>query len=146
MRIMISSCAVRSRPVGKIFGELRFAVRSPPDCASANPPLRCAASAPVHGRIEPVGDDLRHLVAVLFQHHHVSVTVDAKVGDCPCQSVKQRRWDLTSASTRCVCDYCCIIAQYSANIRLISVTSLVRVSASMSRMRDFCGFRLSAAT
>jgi len=44
-------------------------------------PLRCAASAPVHGRIEPVGDDLRHLVAVLFQHHHVSVTVDAKVGE-----------------------------------------------------------------
>ena len=37
-------------------------------------------------------------------------------------------------------------AQYSANILLISFTSLVRVSASMSKMRDFCGFRVSPAT
>src|SRR5262245_20713316 len=35
----------------------------------------------LHGPIEPVGDDLRNLVAVLFQHHHVTVTADAKVGE-----------------------------------------------------------------
>jgi hypothetical protein len=34
--------------------------------------------------------------------------------------------------------------QYSLNIRLISDKSFVRVSASMSKMRDFCGLSVSA--
>lgn len=35
--------------------------------------------------------------------------------------------------------------QYSAKILLSSFTSPVRVRASISKMRDFCGFKLSAA-
>jgi hypothetical protein len=36
--------------------------------------------------------------------------------------------------------------QYSENMRLLSLTSSVRVNANISRMRDFCGLSVSAAT
>ena len=39
---------------------------------------RCAASAS-SWPYEPVGDDLR--TRLFFQHHHVTVTVDAKFGE-----------------------------------------------------------------
>ncbi len=40
----------------------------------------------------------------------------------------------------------CYGLQYSENMRLISLTSSVRVKANISRMRDFCGLSVSAAT
>ena len=43
------------------------------------PPMVSAACGNVIG--EPSGDDPGHLVAVLFQHHHMAVTEDAEIGE-----------------------------------------------------------------
>src|ERR1700709_2579175 len=43
-------------------------------------------------------------------------------------------------------DSCSALHQYVSNIRLISLVSDETVSAIISRMRAFCGVRLSAAT